>query len=209
MLYGHNPPAFHEPLSSNRFDIRASINAEKLKKLHQEVQTDLDFINQRTAYYYNERHGKEPKLKKGDKVYLLRKNIDTDRPSDKLDFKKLGPYKILRKKNRLNYQLELPEGSKLFNTFHISLLEPAPKDVRINPNAVQPEVISPEDDTNDNQEWEVQKILDSNYIDGLLYYQVQWKGYPKEEATWEPAENLKGSVRLLRNYHRANPSAPR
>ena len=89
-------------------------------------------------------------------MYLLRKNIDTNHPSDKLDFKKLGPYKILRKKNRLNYQLELPEGSKLFDTFHISLLEPAPKDVWINPNTIQPEVISPEeDDTHNDQEWEV------------------------------------------------------
>ena len=105
-------------------------------------------------------------------MYLLRKNININHPSDKLDFKKLGLYKILRKKNHLNYQLELPEGSKLFDTFHISLLEPAPKDVQINPNAVQPEVISPEDDTNDNQEWEVQKILDSDYIDGLLYYHI-------------------------------------
>src|SRR5438270_5519701 len=118
------------------------------------------------AFYYNERHRKEPKLKKGDKVYLLRKNIDTNHPSDKLDFKKLGPYKILRKKNRLNYQLELPEGSKLFDTYYISLLEPAPKDVRIEPNPVQPETIPLEDDANDNQEWEVQKILDSDYIDG-------------------------------------------
>src|SRR4051812_27151896 len=124
------------------------------------------------AFYYNKHYGKEPKLKKGDKVYLLRKNINTDHPSDKLDFKKLGPYKILRKKNHLNYQLELLEGSRLFDTFHISLLEPAPKDVQINPNTVQPEVISPEDDANDDQEWEVQKILDSDYINGLLYYHI-------------------------------------
>ena len=76
-----------------------SLNVEKLKILHKQVQADLDFINQHTVYYYNAHHGKEPNLKKGDRVYLLRRNIATKRPNEKLDFKKLGPFTILEKKN--------------------------------------------------------------------------------------------------------------
>jgi len=121
---------------------------------------DVDFINERMAFYYNQRHGKEPELKKGDKVYLLQKNIQTDRPNQKLDFKKLGPYKVIARKNRLNYEIEILDNKNFFNVFHISLLEPTLKDVRLTPNTIQPNIISPDDD-DDDQEWEIQKILDS------------------------------------------------
>ncbi|PTB47295.1 hypothetical protein M431DRAFT_60034, partial [Trichoderma harzianum CBS 226.95] len=57
-------------------------------------------------------------------------NIKTNRLSDKLDFKKLRLYKILRKIGEVNYELELPErqekqGKHMHPIFHISLLEKA------------------------------------------------------------------------------------
>ena len=128
---------------------------------------DVDFINERMAFYYNQRHGKEPELKKGDKVYLLQKNIQTDRLNKKLDFKKLGPYAVTSKKNRLNYEIEIPDNKNFFNIFHISLLEPAPNDVRLSLTTVQPNIMDLEENDNDH-EWEIQKILDSQYQDGLL-----------------------------------------
>ena len=57
--------------------------------------------------YYNKKHSVGPTLKKGDKVYLLRKNIVTKRPSDKLDHKKLGPFEIIKVKGLVNYRLKL------------------------------------------------------------------------------------------------------
>jgi hypothetical protein len=41
----------------------------------------------------------------------------------KLDFKKLGPFKILDKVSLVNYKLQLPKNSKLYLVFHVSLLE--------------------------------------------------------------------------------------
>src|SRR5207244_9013841 len=67
-------------------------------------------------------------------------------------------------KNRLNYEIEIPDNKNFFNVFHISLLEPAPKDVRLT-TTIQPNIISPDDDNDDDQEWEIQKILDSRYND--------------------------------------------
>src|SRR5439155_7978280 len=110
---------------------------------------DIDFINERIAYYYNQRHRKEPELKKGDKVYLLQKYIQTDRPNQKLDFKKLGPYKVVTKKNQLNYEIEILDNKNFFNVFHISLLEPTPKDVRLT-TTIQPNIISPNDNNDNN-----------------------------------------------------------
>ena len=59
--------------------------------------------------YYNRKHSIGPTLKEGDKVYLLRKNIATKRPSDKLDHKKLRPFEITKKKGLVNYRLKLPK----------------------------------------------------------------------------------------------------
>ena len=44
-------------------------------------------------------------LKEGDKVYLLRKNINTQRLSNKLDYKKLGLFKIIKVIRLVNYKL--------------------------------------------------------------------------------------------------------
>jgi hypothetical protein len=41
----------------------------------------------------------------------------------KLDFKKLGPFKVLEKISLVNYRLQLLRNSKLHLVFHVSLLE--------------------------------------------------------------------------------------
>jgi flagellar biosynthesis protein FlhB len=80
-------------------------------------------------------------LKEGDKVYLLQKHIKTTRPSIKLNFKKLEPFKILKKVSFVNYRLHLLKNSTLYLVFHISLLEPAHGNTPIATNEeLQPEI---------------------------------------------------------------------
>src|SRR5207248_3454296 len=116
-------------------------------------------------------HGKEPNLKKRDRVYLLRRNIATKRPNEKLNFKKLGSFTILEKKNQLNYKIKLLEGSQIYDTFHISLLEPTPKNVCISPASEQPLLV--ELDDTDEKDYKVQKILESRYEDDQLCYKIR------------------------------------
>src|SRR6184192_3014802 len=106
---------------------------------------DVDFINERMAFYYNQCHGKKPELKKGDKVYLLQKNIQTNHPNKKLNFKKLRPYVVTSKKNCLNYEIKIPDNKNFFNVFHIFLLEPTPNNIHLSPTIVQPNIIDPEE----------------------------------------------------------------
>ena len=41
-----------------------------------------------------------------------------------------------------------------------------------------------------------------------IEYLVQWEGYPDEEATWEPYDNIKGTAEeALVAYRTKNPSA--
>jgi hypothetical protein len=89
-------------------------------------------------------------LKEGDKVYLLRRNLKTKRLSSKLDWKKLGPFKIETKISEVNYKLTLLPTMKIHPVFHILLLEPTSINSKL--------IITVELD--ENQEYEVERILD-------------------------------------------------
>jgi hypothetical protein len=78
-------------------------------------------------WYYDEHRVEGPSMKEGDKVYLLQRNLKTRQLSDKLDFKKVGPFTIQEKVAQSNFQLKLPKSMRLrTHVFYISLLEPAP-----------------------------------------------------------------------------------
>jgi hypothetical protein len=83
--------------------------------------------------YYNKSKLKEPRFREGDLVYLLRKNIKTTRPSDKLDYKKFGPFKIKRNIKNISYELHLSFTIRIYPIFHISLLELADSDTPTEP----------------------------------------------------------------------------
>ena len=63
-------------------------------------------------------------------VYLLRKHIKTKRPSDKLDYTKLEPFKIQKKLEPVTFKLELLQHIRIHLVFHISLLEKAPENAK-------------------------------------------------------------------------------
>jgi hypothetical protein len=140
--------------------------AEDLRNLHEQLSLDIKFIAQRTAYYYNTKYSMKPTLKKGDKIYLLRRNINTKRPNNKLDHKKLGPFKISKVVGLVNYRLELPKTMNIYPVFHISLLEPVLLGA---PNTPYTEI----ELVNPNAEYEVEEILDQKYIRGGLYYLIK------------------------------------
>jgi hypothetical protein len=62
-------------------------------------------------------------FKKRDKIYLIRQNIQTKRPSIKLDYKKLRLFKIKKIIGLINYELVLPKTMNIYPVFYISLLE--------------------------------------------------------------------------------------
>ena len=67
---------------------------KKSKSYTKTLKEDLEFIAQRIAKYANKKRSEGLDLRKGGMVYLLRKNIKTKRPSDKLNHTKLRPFKI-------------------------------------------------------------------------------------------------------------------
>jgi hypothetical protein len=72
-------------------------------------------------------------LREGDLVYVSRRNIKIIRPSDKLDTKKIDPFKIKRNIRDINFELQLPPTIKIHPVFHVSLLEPVSPNISEKP----------------------------------------------------------------------------
>ena len=71
--------------------------------------------------------------------------------------------------------------------FHISLLRP----YFHRPGEPIANIAEPELAPDGTEVWEVEKILAERKHKGGQQYLLQWKGYNEDNATWEPAENLK------------------
>jgi hypothetical protein len=83
--------------------------------------------------YYNKLKLEGPRFREGDLVYLLRYNIKTIRPSDKLNYKKFGPFKVKRNIKNISYELYLPLTIRIYPIFHIFLLKSADLDTPAGP----------------------------------------------------------------------------
>jgi len=64
--------------------------------------------------YYNLKKFKGLDLKEGNKVWLLYKNFKSRRLSKKLDYVKIGPFKIIVKISEVMYRLDLPAKMKIY-----------------------------------------------------------------------------------------------
>jgi hypothetical protein len=124
-----------------------------LKVLYKELAADLVFFTKRIVLYYDKHYNIEPIFKKGDKVYLIQRNIQTKQPSAKLDHKKLGLFKIKRVIGLINYELVLPKTINIHPVFYISLLKLVPLGAPPAP-VIEIEPINP------NIEYKIKEILD-------------------------------------------------
>ena len=158
----------------------------------------------RQAKYANQ-HRREDSFNIGDQVLLSTAHIKTDaekhRPLKKLQAKFIGPYPIEAVISPTAYKLQLPKNMRVHPVFHISLLkrhQPSPQEFVSRTQAPPPPVkISGSQDL----EYEVQEILNKRRYYGKTQYLVLWKGYPRHDATWEPADNLKNAADALAKYN--------
>ena len=108
----------------------AATTVEDIHKLQEELRHNLIFFNHKIKEFINRKRVKELTLKKGNKVYLLRRIpntkiifIWTTRPSNKLDFAKLGSFKIIKVLELIIYKLDLPDSMKITRVRHVLVLK--------------------------------------------------------------------------------------
>jgi hypothetical protein len=137
-----------------------------LKIFYKELALDLIFFTKRVVLYYNKYYSIEPILKKGNKVYLIQRNIQTKQLSIKLDHKKLGLFKIKKITRLVNYELVLPKTMNIHPVFYISLLELVLPGILLVP-VTEIELVNP------NTEYKIEKILDHKRVRNYVKYLVK------------------------------------
>ena len=192
--HGQHPNLFTRSIDSNIQTESAIASVAALKDVHQKSLDNINKAQRRAISYVNQKRKTAPQLKKGDKVYLLTKNLRTRRPTKKLDHVKVGPFLISEQRGPVNYRLDLPKDAKVHPVFHVSLLEPADPRTPVQ-NAFHYQV---EEET----EWEVERIVQHRKTADGNEYLVKWLGYPDSENTWEPEANLMNCRQRLAQYRR-------
>ena len=181
---------------------RAGDHLERLRKIQMDLSTHLHHAQQ-TQKTYADRHRLPSSFAIGDRVWLLRRHIKTTRPCDKLDYRRLGPFRITGKVNDVTFRLDLPPHLRIHPVFHSSLLEPYKANTL--PDRVTPP--PPPLELDAGPEYEVVAILDSKFVHNKLYYLVDWLGYSPSERTWEPIEHVANAQDLV-DFHRQYPDKP-
>ena len=121
--YGYHPKLAIDLEEADRVPT-AQDCLQNLKKAHETAKKRLEEARRTQAKYYDQKRQEAPEFGEGELVWLQRRHIRTQRPCDKLDDKKLGPFKILQKIGTHARRLELPPTMQIHDVLHVSLLEP-------------------------------------------------------------------------------------
>jgi hypothetical protein len=145
-----------------------------------------------------------PRYFHGDEVWLLRKNIKTTRPCSKLDFKKLGKFKIKRSVGTHAYELQLPRSMRVHPVFHVSLLEPAAVD-RLEGQLQEEEYPV----GTEKEKMTVEEIVDARILRDQLRFRVKWIGSTRPDTTWYRATTFERNPEIIVDFYRKYPEKPK
>jgi hypothetical protein len=191
-LYGHEPNlgAFPE-LESVADPTVAEVIADRTE--HMELLKKNLEAAQARMKLFADRNRTERTFQVGDRVLLklqpYAQATVINRPYPKLAYKYFGPYKILDKVGQVSYKLELPEGTKVHNVFHVSQL----KEYRADYTPVFADM--PKVPALDTKDTAPERILTRRLVKkgnaALPQVQIKWRHLPEDAATWEDWDTLK------------------
>jgi hypothetical protein len=151
---------------------------------------------------YADRYRVEHTFKVGDLEFLrlqpYRQYSLKKSGAEKLKPRFYEPYRVTRRNGEVAYELELPEGKKIHNVFHVSCLKKAlgqhiTTSVELPPLDAEGQlVLVPE---------EVLEVREKKLWNRVIReYLVRWRELPAEDATWESEQILQHpNLQLLGN----------
>jgi hypothetical protein len=168
----------------------------KMRADLQEAHQNLTAAKQNQKVYADRHRTISPRYSPGDLVLLNTRNLRLAGPR-KFWPRWIGPFEVLHSVGSLSFKLKLPEAySRLHPVFHTSLLK-----LYHAADDTVAHVIPPLQE-DDYEVHEVQAILNHKFVGKprRLMFQIYWKGFPLEEATWSSPEDLTGCEELLQAY---------
>ncbi len=202
-----------------RFDVHHNLDQIRSPAAHTKVE-DIDAFRrqlveyqrtaiERTARYYNQHHQEAPEFQVGELVWLSAKNIKIKRPSQKLGPKYIGPLEIIARISTHAYRLRLPEGLRIHDVFHVSMLE------RAKPNTFDGRIQQPaqeiEGEDNEEPTYEIEAIDNSRIRRGVFQYRIVWKGYTgRNRTSWFDLKDMDDIDPVFyEDFHACFPDKPR
>jgi len=150
--------------------------------------------------FADRKRGKGEEYRVGDLVLLSMKDLKWQikgKRSEKLMECFVGPYKIKGIISSNAIELELPRTIKIHPVVNISRVRLyKPQVERQKKTPPKPVIIE------GKEEFEVEKILNKQVVQGKEKFLVQWKGYTAEGDTWESRENLENAKELVEEFER-------
>jgi len=188
----------------------SKVYAHWMHTVHDEARRGLESAQERMRRYADPSRKEAPAYQVGDLIMLNRRNIQTRRPSRKMDHKNHGSFQIKKLVSPLTTRLTLRRKWKIHNVFHVSLLEPyRTSEYRAPPDPSK--ILWEADDIEQSEEYDVDEVLGSTKRGCRVLYLVRWLDYP-DRRDWakEPFDNFSvGGLEKLREFHCKNPDSPR
>jgi hypothetical protein len=207
--YGFHPTATN-PAADLTLNPASFAYGHWMHAVYGEARKALEKTQERMRRYADPHRKEPPVYQVGDLVMLNGKNIQTRRPSRKLDHKNHGPFQIERIISPLAVKLTLPQKWRIHDVFHVSLVEPyRTSNLQATPDPSR--TLREADDVENSEEYDVDEIMGSTKKGRRVLYLVKWLDYPdRRDWTNEPFDNFsEGGFEKLKEFHRRNPEAPR
>ena len=115
-----------------------------------------------------------------------------------------GPFRTIGQPSTVSFRLDIPEDSRIHDTFHVSKLKLA---TDVTYSQLESKQIHIPTDREHDGDYEVDKILDHDFnkVVKKWFYLVSYKGYSTLfDSRWEPREHLDGATAIRDAYDDAH-----
>jgi hypothetical protein len=185
-LYGYDAPSFVDLAFGESRAPKAKYWLQESQDILRVLKENLQ-VAQNQQKMYADRHRVECNFEVGDLVFLrlqpYRQSSLKRSGTEKLKPHFYGPYRVIKRVGEVAYELELPEGSRIHNVFHVSCLkkvlgQQVTTSTDLPPLDEEGQLVLTPEKIVDVRERRLRRRVIREYL-------VIWRGFPMEDATWE------------------------
>jgi len=169
-------------------------------EIQEEAKAVLGKVQEEIKRYTDRKRAEVNEYRIEDLVILSTKDLKyqmISRRTEKLTEKFVGPYKIKKVVSFNAVELELPSTVKIHLVVNVSRVQKYVGQVEEQKREKPAPVL-----IEGEEKWEVERILNKQWIRGKDKYLVQWKGFMAELDTWKRIENLENAKEAVKKFEK-------